>query len=234
MHGNTASVDFAFPPELADSLRLLYHVRRGTLLGPPLQSTDDRASSRNLFLRLPLEEDLGMLAPELYSTRVDVSKANSNGDSPAVTTWFERVPPENLALWPDVIIAADHYDSVFIWTGKLLLNKRYDAIRDASKDFLLRRCSGRFPSPTLYILSEGDSMSRRLTSRVAPSHTDPTEQQLAHFPALASLPSRQFSSLLNKFQFYDDHSDPSFRRWFWNVASASSEIAKERRMTLCE
>jgi len=38
-----SSLDFAFPPELADALHRLFHLRQGSLLSPePLQSADDR------------------------------------------------------------------------------------------------------------------------------------------------------------------------------------------------
>ena len=44
-----SSMDFAFPPELSDAVRRLYHLRRGPLLSPgPLQSMDDRAELRSL------------------------------------------------------------------------------------------------------------------------------------------------------------------------------------------
>ena len=87
--------------------------------------------------------------------------------------------------------------------------------------------------PKLHLLSEGDSMSRRFTSRLSPSHADPPEQQLAHFPALASLSADELLALRSKFRFYDPAADPSFRGWFWGVASAAS-ASKDMGLSLCE
>jgi hypothetical protein len=85
----------------------------------------------------------------------------------------------------------------------------------------------------LYSLAEGDSMSRRFTARLAPSHADPVEQQLVHFPALAGLSPSELTALREKFRFYDATTDASFRRWFWEVASASSS-ARDEGMSLCQ
>jgi hypothetical protein len=76
-------------------------------------------------------------------------------------------------------------------------------------------------------------MSRRFTSRLSPSHADPPEQQLAHFPGLASLSAEELSSLRSKFRFYDPVADPSFRGWFWGVASAAS-ASKDIGLSLCD
>jgi len=217
---------FAFPLELSDALHLLHHLRRGTLLGPPLQSVDDRASLRGLFLRLPLEDCLSMMAPKLWSTRVDTNTCRMMG--PLVP-----VPPETLALWDDVIIVADHFDHLFVWSGKSLMDSKFDAVREDCQSWLLANARStnatkhRFPAIQLHTLNEGESMSRKLTSRLAPSHADPMEQQLAHFEALTQLSQEELANLRDKFRFYDDVSDPSFRRWFWGVASASSKVAME-------
>jgi hypothetical protein len=90
-------MDFAFPPELSDALRRLYHLRRGPFLSPgPLQSIDDRAEMRSLFVRFPLEDCLNMMAPALWSSG-DLNDALSH-DGPSM----EDVPPETLALWENV------------------------------------------------------------------------------------------------------------------------------------
>lgn len=75
-------------------------------------------------------------------------------------------------------------------------------------------------------------MGRRFTTRLAPSHADPTDQQVVHFPALASLTQSELSELRDKFRFYDPEVDPSFRHWFWSVTSASSN-ARNEGMSLC-
>jgi hypothetical protein len=93
-----SSMDFTFPPELAESLRLLYYLRRGPLVSPgPVQSSDDRAEKRSLFLRLPLDDCLNMMAPIVWTTGalhdpklvVDVSLRGT-------------APPETLVLWDNV------------------------------------------------------------------------------------------------------------------------------------
>lgn len=76
-------------------------------------------------------------------------------------------------------------------------------------------------------------MSRRFTARLAPSHADPAEHQMVHFPALSGLSAIELLALRDKFRFYDEATDASFRRWFWSVASASSN-AREEGISLCE
>jgi len=87
--------------------------------------------------------------------------------------------------------------------------------------------------PQLHVVAEGDSMSRRFTALLAPSHGDPLDHQVAHFPALASLTQEEIAALRSKFRFYDSTTDPSFRSWFWNVASATS-ASKDEGVSLCE
>uniref|UniRef100_A0A7S0CA97 Protein transport protein SEC23 n=1 Tax=Proboscia inermis TaxID=420281 RepID=A0A7S0CA97_9STRA len=233
MMRHQSSFQFAFPPELADMLKLLHHLRRGSLLNASLLSVDDRCSLRALFLRLPHQECHLMLSPVVFSTRVNTV---CPADPPNLLIELEEVPPQTLALWDDVVIAADHFDALFVWSGKSLNNchtiidrsNKYDTIRQDSRDFLLQATSHRFPSPTLYNLEEGESMSRRLTSRLAPSHVDPPEQQLAHFERLSLLTSDELHRLRNKFRFCNDTSgDTSFRKWFWDVVSATSKVAKD-------
>ena len=97
-----SSMDFAFPPELSDALRRLYHLRRGPLLSPgPLQSMDDRAELRSLFVRLPLEDCLSMMAPALWSSGPLVD-ALARNEQPLL----EDVPPETLSLWENVRLFA--------------------------------------------------------------------------------------------------------------------------------
>lgn len=85
----------------------------------------------------------------------------------------------------------------------------------------------------LHVLTETDSMSRRFTALLAPSHGDPVEHQLAHFPALAELSKDELAKLHSRFKFYDPEADPSFRKWFWQVASASGS-GKEDGVSLCD
>ena len=87
--------------------------------------------------------------------------------------------------------------------------------------------------PELHVLAEGDSMGRRFTSRLAPSHADPPDHQIAHFPLLETLPTQELEAVRQKFRFYDASSDASFRTWFWSVASATS-VSRKDGLSLCE
>ena len=141
---------------------------------------------------------------------------------------------ETLALWDDVILVADMFDSLVIWSGKAIDKNSEDDVMDRIKVFVHERCDGRFPAPQIHFLREGDSMSRKLTSRLVPSHKDPPEQQVALSPALTSLPSHKLEELRNKFRYHDSTGDDSsFRKWFWDVASASAEVSNVGR-SLCK
>lgn len=220
-------MDFAFPPQLTEGLRRLYHLRRGALISPgPMRSMDDRAEMRQLFLRFPLEDCVEMMAPKLWST----------GDLRSGTGTMTPFPPETLALWESSIIAADLHDIQFVWSGRLCAGSddpRYDEIRKEYRQFLERRGKNRFPMPEVHILYDGDSMSRRFTTRLAPTHADTPDQQLANFPELAQLPARTLEDMRSHFRFYDASSDASFRKWFWSVSSATN-ASREDGMSLCE
>eukprot|EP00536_Pseudo-nitzschia_multiseries_P008320 jgi/Psemu1/257096/estExt_Genewise1Plus.C_2100020 len=222
----TSSLDIAFPPKLKETLNRIYHLRRGPLISPgPMRSLDDRAELRSLFIRFPLEDCLLMMRADVWSTR-------SIGIS---SSWesMSSFPPETLALWDDSIVAADFHDSLFIWSGANCTASRYDGLREKFKSHLLEVSKNRFPMPELHELSDGDSMSRRFTARLAPSHADPIDNQIVHFPALATLHPDALEELRSKFKFYDSKSDESFRTWFWSVASASNK-SKLDGMSLCE
>lgn len=87
--------------------------------------------------------------------------------------------------------------------------------------------------PQVEMLEDGDSMSRRFTAELAPSHADSEERQIASFPQLATLPPKALKSLRSRIKFYDKDADASFTTWFWNVSSATN-VSKEEGMSLCE
>lgn len=92
--GAQSSLHFAFPPELADGLHRLYHLRRGAMLSPGMvRSLDDRAQLRDLYLRLPLDDCLCMMAPSLWSV-------NTTGRDFAPP--LSPVPSDTLTLWNSV------------------------------------------------------------------------------------------------------------------------------------
>ena len=101
----SSSLDFAFPPELAQGLRLLYNLKRGPMLGTgPLQSTDDRAVARSLFMRLPLDDCLSMMAPSIWSCCADTKALQK--------PVLELVPPVTLSCWDNVSFS-------FLWSFAL-------------------------------------------------------------------------------------------------------------------
>eukprot|EP00980_Cylindrotheca_fusiformis_P003615 scaffold812_cov124-Cylindrotheca_fusiformis.AAC.7 len=232
-HSGTAkkqdsALDSAFPPNLTNALKLLYCMRRGPLISPgPMRSMDDRAAQRGLFLRFPLRECISMMAPTLWSTG-SLEEVNLSQQ------WFsmEAMPAETLALWEDSIIGADHYDFLYVWSGKKCTSAEYDEVRLQYEQFLLQRSKHRFPMPQLEVLEDGDSMSRRFTSQLAPSHADAHEHQIANFPQLASLSDEALATLRSRFRFYKADADASFRMWFWNVSSATN-VSRDDGMSLC-
>jgi hypothetical protein len=94
-----SSLEGAFPPPLHGTLSRLYHLRRGPLISPgPMRSIDDRAESRGLFLRLPLEDCLQMMEPSIWST-------GSLGGITSAWDVMQEFPAETLALWDNVSIS---------------------------------------------------------------------------------------------------------------------------------
>ena len=123
---------------------------------------------------------------------------------------------------------------MFVWSGSETISPSFDIMRRKLKNFLIAGSENRFPQPNIYMLNKCDSMSRRFTSMLAPSHEDPVEHQLAHFHALTHLSQQELNKLLNRFQFYDPVSDPSFRKWFWDVASATKANQVNEGISLCD
>jgi hypothetical protein len=148
-------------------------------------------------------------------------------------TNFSTFPTVFFLLCTQSIIAADFHDTLFVWSGTNCTASRYDGMRDKFEKFLLDRSMNRFPVPDFYLLNDGDSMSRRFTARLAPSHSDPEEHQLLHFPALSTLEADALTELRSKFKFYDANADATFRKWFWSVSSASN-VSREDGRSLCE
>jgi hypothetical protein len=160
-----------------------------------------------------------------------VSQAASDEFSPFV--WRSDLVAISFHLFPtQSIVAADFHDTLFVWSGANCTAARYDGVRDKFKAFLLERVKDRFPMPKLHVLNDGDSMSRRFTAHLAPSHADPADNQLVHFPALSTLKPDALNALRSKFRFYDSNSDASFRTWFWSVVSATN-VSREEGMSLC-
>jgi Gelsolin repeat len=77
------SGDQPFPEELSRLIHLLYHLRRGPLLGRMLQSADESQRLRTLFLRGDVQRCVGMMAPTLLSATVDTSVLTAAAEAAA-------------------------------------------------------------------------------------------------------------------------------------------------------
>ena len=199
--------DTAVPPELCQSFKKMHHFRRGPILREGRQSADDRAISRDILLRSSLLNSSQMIAPSVW-------RCCANWDGKIN---FGLAPAETLVLWDESVLAVDAFDDLFVWSGKAVLSERFDPLRKACISFLLDRSRFRFPSPKLHGLIEGDPMCRKLTTRLVPSHGDPHDHQLTHYPDLSTLDAQSIGSLRAKFRMYDAKCDSSFRGWFWKV-----------------
>lgn len=121
------------------------------------------------------------------------------------------------------IIIADNFDVMIMWSGKATLDSPiYNSLRGYCKDILKNSAKDRFPSPTIYCIEEGESMARRLTSRLVPSHGDSDEDQLRNFPELNNLSSADTQNLQSKFRYYDPKTDASFLHWYSKVSNLKS------------
>ncbi|CAM9148905.1 unnamed protein product, partial [Ectocarpus sp. 12 AP-2014] len=235
--------DAVFPRELGRLPRQLFHLRRGPLLGPLLQNSDDPLCLRHLFLRGALEECLRMMEPSLVSLKATEALAcltaagnGSGGDSgntahrgvptasaasataaaaaAALPFPFSRVPVETLAMLADRVLVLDTHDRVFVWSGSAVCGPEFEAVREACRGVFAGEAGARFPYAPVVFLKDGTSWSRYLTSRLIPSHKDPVEDQLRGFPNLAGVPEAEVEQLRAKLPPTDDE---SYREFFWDV-----------------
>ena len=84
--------EFAFPIELAGCAKFLHHLRRGPIMGPICQSVDERAITRDFFLRLPLEDIGALIVPLVWRCCI--------GDKGVA--YFEPMPAETMILFDSV------------------------------------------------------------------------------------------------------------------------------------
>ncbi|GFP80605.1 protein transport protein sec23a [Phtheirospermum japonicum] len=90
-----------YPKELSLLPELLFHLRRGPLLGSILGHEDERSILRSLFLNASFDLSLRMLAPRCLMHR--------EGGT------FEELPAYDLAMQSDAAVVLDHGTDVFIW-----------------------------------------------------------------------------------------------------------------------
>lgn len=90
-----------FPKELSTLPEMLFHLRRGPLLGSIVGHEDERSVLRNLYLNASYELSLRMLAPRCLMHR--------EGGT------FEELPSYDLSMQSNVAVMLDHGTDIFIW-----------------------------------------------------------------------------------------------------------------------
>ncbi|KAJ6404516.1 hypothetical protein OIU84_012652 [Salix udensis] len=187
-----------FPKELSALSELLFHLRRGPLLGSIVGHEDERSVLRNLFLNASSDLSLCMVAPRCLMHR--------EGGT------FEELPAYDLAMQSDTAVVLDHGTDVFIWLGAELAadEGRSAAALAACRTLAEEITELRFPAPRILAFKEGSSQARYFVSRLIPAHKDPPYEQEARFPQLKSLTIEQRMKLKTSFIHFDD---PSFCEW---------------------
>ncbi|KAE8697976.1 Sec23/Sec24 protein transport family protein isoform 2 [Hibiscus syriacus] len=205
-----------FPKEISLVPELLFHFRRGPLLGNIVGHEDERSVLRNLFLNASFDLSLRMVAPRCLMHR--------EGGT------FEELPAYDLVMQSDTAVVLDHGD-VFIWlVYKLnrLLALASDEARSAAALAACRTLAEeltefRFPAPrilafkiflslllTVHCCGEGSSQARYFVSQLIPAHKYPPYEQEARFPQLRTLATEQRMKLKSSFIHFDD---PSLCEW---------------------
>ncbi|XP_031279748.1 protein transport protein SEC23-like [Pistacia vera] len=189
---------YRFPKELSALSEILFHLRRGPLLGSIIGHEDERSVLRSLFLNASFELSLRMVAPRCLMHR--------EGGT------FEELPAHDLAMQSDKAVVLDHGTDVFIWLGAELAadEGRSAAALAACRTLAEELTESRFPAPRILAFKEGSSQARYFVSRLIPAHKDPPYEQEARFPQLRSLTTEQRTKLKSSFLFFDD---PSFCEW---------------------
>ncbi|XP_051152195.1 protein transport protein SEC23 [Andrographis paniculata] len=189
---------YRYPKELSLLPELLFHLRRGPLLGSILGHEDERSVLRSLFLNASFDLSLRMLAPRCLMHR--------EGGT------FEELPAYDLAMQSDAAVVLDHGTDVFIWTGAELSAQdgKNAAVLAACKTLVEELTELRFPAPRILAFKEGSSQARYFVSRLIPAHKDPPYEQEARFPQLRTLTAEQRTKLKSSFIHFDD---PSFCEW---------------------
>ncbi|XP_022890466.1 protein transport protein SEC23-like [Olea europaea var. sylvestris] len=189
---------YRFPKELSLLPELLFHLRRGPLLGSILGHEDERSVLRSLFLNASFDLSLRMVAPRCLMHR--------EGGT------FEELPAYDLAMQSDAAVVLDHGTDVFIWLGAELAAKEGNsaAALAACRTLAEELTEMRFPAPRILAFKEGSSQARYFVSRLIPAHKDPPYEQEARFPQLRTLTTEQRTKLKSNFIHFDD---PSFCEW---------------------
>lgn len=189
---------YQFPKELSYLPELLFHLRRGPLLGSILGHEDERSVLRDIFLNASFDLSLRMVAPRCLMHR--------EGGT------FEELPAHDLAMQSDAAVVLDHGTDVFIWLGAELAVQegRSAAALAACRTLAEELTEMRFPAPRILAFKEGSSQARYFVSRLIPAHKDPPYEQEARFPQLRTLSMEERTKLKSSFIHFDE---PSFCEW---------------------
>lgn len=189
---------YQFPKELSYLPELLFHLRRGPLLGSILGHEDERSVLRDIFLNASFDLSLRMVAPRCLMHR--------EGGT------FEELPAHDLVMQSDAAVVLDHGTDVFIWLGAELAVQegRSAAALAACRTLAEELTEMRFPAPRILAFKEGSSQARYFVSRLIPAHKDPPYEQEARFPQLRTLSMEERTKLKSSFIHFDE---PSFCEW---------------------
>lgn len=189
---------YQFPKELSEFPELLFHLRRGPLLGSIIGHEDERSVLRNLFLNASFYLSLRMVAPRCLMHR--------GGGT------FEELPAHDLVMQSDAAVVLDHGTDIFIWLGAELAAQEGEsaAALAACRTLAEELTEARFPAPRILAFKEGSSQARYFVSRLIPAHKDPPYEQEARFPQIRTLTTDQRSKLKSSFLHFDE---PSFCEW---------------------
>lgn len=189
---------YRFPRDMSQLPELLFHLRRGPLLGSILGHEDERSVLRSLFLNASFDLSLRMLAPRCLMHR--------EGGT------FEELPAYDLAMQSDAAVVLDHGTDVFIWLGAEVAAQegKNAAALAACRTLAEELTELRFPAPRILAFKEGSSQARYFVSRLIPAHKDPPYEQEARFPQLRTLSADERTKLKSSFVHFDD---PSFCEW---------------------
>ncbi|CAH1417381.1 unnamed protein product [Lactuca virosa] len=199
---------YQFPKELCNLPELLFHLRRGPLLGSILGHEDERSVLRDIFLNACFDLSLRMVAPRCLMHR--------EGGT------FEELPAHDLVMQSDAAVVLDHGTDVFIWLGAELSAQegRSAAALAACRTLAEELTELRFPAPRILAFKEGSSQARYFVSRLIPAHKDPPYEQEARFPQLRTLSTEQRTKLKSSFIHFDE---PSFCEWMRSLKVLAPE-----------
>eukprot|EP00899_Mesostigma_viride_P004844 jgi/Mesvir1/14360/Mv09764-RA.2 len=197
------------PNELAHLPELLYHLRRGPMMGDIVGHEDERAVLRHLSLWADRGAALAITRPQLFIYR-----------SAGI---FEEAAPVTLALQSDLALLVDCGTDIFIWVGLALVANEtaYAAAAAACQAYAAERARNRFPVPTMRVFKEASSMARFMQSRLVPAHKDSAHAQEAQFPQLRTLDSQALQALQAKL-FHTE--EASFCEWMAGLGLLPADV----------